>query len=151
MPAGPEGLGFAYFIAAKYAGYTTFCRYAIQPRLSTRLDGDEEFAKPPMSAFAAGAIRTGIGIAVGAAVGFGFWSIPSVSRTSESVGMLLFFSLLIPVRVGEWWLLMRLAYKSSIQPAKHPLLLTSGILTSFALDAIAFFTAMALPGGMWVC
>jgi len=33
MPAGPEPHPFIYFAAAKYAGYTAFSRWAIEPRL----------------------------------------------------------------------------------------------------------------------
>jgi hypothetical protein len=99
----------------------------------------------------AGVVRTLIGVAVGAIVGFGFWAIPFFS-THDTAGTVLFFTLLVPVRVGEWALLYRWTYR--IHPFTDPAgmkLITLGILTSFALDVIGLVSAWVLPGGMWVC
>jgi len=64
---------------------------------------------------------------------------------------LLFFIFLVPVRIAEWWLLIRLAYRSLLGSVELRNLIGGGILASFALDAIGIFCAFALPGGMWVC
>src|SRR5215469_11100031 len=153
MPAGPAPLGFAYFLAAKFAGYTAFCHWVVAPRIG-RTSGDERAAPIPVSPLGAalvsssaptiatsipssvkaGVIRTLIGVAVGAAAGFGFWTIPYFS-THDWVGSVSFFLFLVPVRIGEWALLYRWIYKI------HPLsdlggmkLITFGILASFILD-----------------
>jgi len=162
-------MGFAYFLAAKMLGYTAFCHWVVGPKI---IAAETERAEPAMaspnefrvaslesadertivpSAVKAGAIRTLIGLVVGVVVGLGFWTIPYFSR-HDSTGTVLFFSLLVPVRIGEWWLLFRWLYK--MRPFNDPVglrLITWGILVSFALDALGVVTAFVLPGGMWVC
>lgn len=68
------------------------------------------------------------------------------------MGTVLFFTLLVPVRVGEWglllWWVYRLKLFSNLSCIK---LITFGLLVSFALDALGIITALVLPGGMWVC
>jgi hypothetical protein len=108
MPAGPSVLGFVYFAAAKYAGYTAFCRWFIEPRVRA-LEPPPANVQP---AWKAGGVRTLLGVAVGAVVGLGFWKIPFFS-THDNAAEVLFFALLVPVRVFEWWLLLRLMYPQS--------------------------------------
>src|SRR5215469_1894201 len=112
MPAGPEPMGFAYFAAAKFLGYSAYCGFALQ-RKEESLAPD----KRQISPWIAGAIRTVIGLAVGAVVGLGFWKIPFFDR-HDTLAESLFFVLLIPVRVGEWWVLMRIFYKELLQHRK---------------------------------
>lgn len=147
MPAGPEPLGFAYFAATKLVGYTAFCRWAIEPQLY-KMEG----ALPPIpSAWKAGAVRTGIGVAIGVTVGLAFWSVPWFA-THDFVATPLFFSLLIPIRIFEWWLLLRWIYGHfQLSRLQRNSLIAGGIATSFALDAVGVFTAIVVPGGMWVC
>jgi hypothetical protein len=143
MPAGPGPTGFVYFIAAKYVGYTAYCRWAIQPRV-------QQSENPVRSAWIAGALRTLIGVAIGAVVGLSFWKIPyfaSHDNGSEAA----FWGLLVPVRIGEWWLLLQLMYKGLLNRRQRLGLIGGGIFTSFALDFIGVVCAFALPGGMWVC
>jgi len=45
MPAGGTTMGFVYFAAAKYAGYTAYCRWAIQPQIQTE-SADQEKSLP---------------------------------------------------------------------------------------------------------
>jgi hypothetical protein len=146
MPAG-VGFGYVYFAAAKLAGYSGFCRWAIEPQLLKA-----EGALPPIpSAWKAGAARTLIGVGIGASVGLGFWCIPWFSRLGDT-GNVLFFSLLIPVRVFEWWLLLRWIYREfELSRRQRTALIAGGIVTSFALDALGIAAAFVLPGGMWVC
>jgi hypothetical protein len=169
MPAGPGPMGFVYFAAAKFVGYTAFCHWVVNPAFVNAgthevrtdvVDSGRPFsdASPatdhkrdaPLSV-KAGVVRTLIGLAVGAAVGLGFWTIPYFS-THDTAGTVLFFALLVPVRVGEWALLFWWIY--GMRPFKEALgwkLITFGLLVSFALDAVGIIAAFVFPGGMWVC
>jgi hypothetical protein len=162
-------MGFAYFLGAKFAGYTAFCHWVITPVLekagakvrssasTTPLGPVSESQPPPVpewtipSSVKAGVIRTVIGVAVGTVVGLSFWAIPYFAR-HDTVDSVLFFVFLVPVRVGEWALLLRWVYR--LKPFNDYAcmkLITFGILTSFALDAVGIISAFVLPGGMWVC
>lgn len=162
-------MGFAYFLSAKMAGYTAFCHWVVNrkvgsardvPALPSILSLAESYPDPVAtpasgnqipSAIKAGAIRTLIGLAVGVTVGLGFWTIPYFSA-HDTAGNILFFSLLVPVRVGEWWLLFRWIY--GMRPFSEPsglALIIWGIVVSFAMDAIGVVAAFVMPGGMWVC
>jgi hypothetical protein len=147
MPAGPGALGFVYFAAAKLVGYTAYCRWAIQPHL---LDSDEVLPPIP-SALKAGAARAIIGIGIGVTLGLGFWNIPWFSQ-HDVFAEPLFFSVLVPIRIFEWWLLLRWIYGNfALRKTQRNGLIAGGIVVSFALDAIGVFAAWVLPGGMWVC
>jgi len=172
MPAGPDLMGFGYFLAAKMVGYTAFSHWVVAPRVAAASGAQVQgFWKPTSilatappdfatgsdrtpilpSSLKAGVIRTLIGLTVGAAVGFGFWAIPYFSKR-DIVGSIFFFAFLVPVRVGEWALLYRWIYR--IHPFKDPggmKLITYGLLVSFLLDAIGVVAVWVLPGGMWVC
>jgi hypothetical protein len=169
MPAGPAPMGFAYFLAAKMAGYTAFCHWFVNRKVIAKRNAQEQLAiasandsglgtlenlgkrREVPESVKAGVVRTLIGLAVGIVVGLGFWTIPYFS-THDSVGNILFFAQLVPVRVGEWWLLFRWLY--GMRPFNDSLglsLITWGVLVSFALDAIGVVSAFVLPGGMWVC
>jgi hypothetical protein len=162
-------MGFAYFLGAKFVGYTAFCHWVITPALekrgmkpqstgSTQPLGLLPDSQPPSaprlaipSSVKAGVIRTLIGVAVGAVVGLGFWAIPYFSK-HDTVDSVLFFVFLIPVRVSEWALLLWWIYRlRPINDYSCMKLITLGILASFALDAIGIISAFVLPGGMWVC
>jgi hypothetical protein len=160
-------MGFTYSLAAKMLGYTAFCHWVVNPKVIATRDVQPTMASAtdfhldtlqnagqqrgvPFS-LKAGVTRTLIGLVVGVVVGLGFWTIPYFSR-HDSVGTVLFFALLVPVRVGEWWLLFRWLY--GMRPFSDSLgltLITWGILISFALDALGIITAFVLPRGMWVC
>lgn len=147
MPAGPDALGFVYFAAAKFAGYSAFCRVVIQPNC-------EEIAsdgvKTP-SAWKAGGVRTGIGLVLGAIVGLGFWKIPYFAL-GHTLDTPLFFLVLIPVRIAEWALLLRWIYRDfHFGPRQNAFIVAVGIVTSFALDGLGVLAAFILPGGVWIC
>ena len=147
MPAGPSELGFVYFVAAKYLGYTGFCRAVVQPQC---IDEESNAARIP-SAWKAGAVRTGIGIAIGVVVGLGFWKIPYFAR-HEFFDNGMFFLLLVPVRIFEWWLLLRWIYgECRLTRQQYIFLIFVGIVASFVLDGLGVLTAFVLPGGAWVC
>jgi hypothetical protein len=152
MPAGGTAMGFVYFAAAKYAGYTAYCRWAIQPQLQPE-SADKEKSLPAIpSAWKAGAVRTLLGLGVGAIVGFGFWAIPAFNQPGDNLSQMLFFAFLIPVRIVEWSLLLRWVYKGfPLTHQQHTVLIAVGIVASFLLDGLGILCAFVLPGGMWVC
>jgi len=139
-------MGLVYFAATKFVGYTAFCRWAIEPQIEKSVG-----ELPPIpAAWKAGIARTLIGVSIGAVVGLGFWNIPWLAQ--QDVSEIVFFSLLIPVRIFEWGLLLRWIYRNySFSVAQQGGLITGGIVTSFALDALGITFAFVLPGGMWVC
>lgn len=159
MPAGGTAVGFAYFAVAKFLGYTAFCRWVIEPRVAQRaivpstLFPSEELvsAKLP-SAFEAGAARTVVGLVAGAPASLVFFfGIPGINKDS-SLLTVIFFALLVPIRIGEWWFLLWWMYREfPLAFAARGRIITFGILVSFALDAIGIFAAFVLPGGIWIC
>jgi hypothetical protein len=161
MPAGGTFMGFVYFAAAKYAGYTAFCKWFIGSQLED-LSGqrnDESPAgsstsseNPPLPSFwIAGGARTLIGVAIGTFVGLGFWNIPYFANRSI-IAEPLFFVGLVPVRILEWWLLLAWIYKAfPVPPKRVALIIAVGILVSFALDVVGIISAFVIPGGVWVC
>lgn len=162
MPAGPSALGFVYFAATKLLGYTAFCRWGIQPQVEYAMAPQDHAVQRELfspakvhnripSAWKAGAVRTGIGVAIGAVVGLAFWRIPYFA-THDFFDNGVFFALLVPVRVFEWWLLLHWIYNGfALNRKTFSVLLLTGILVSFGLDAAGVFLAFVIPGGMWVC
>jgi hypothetical protein len=152
MAAGGTELGFAYFAAAKFAGYTAFCRWAIQPQIEYAISLSETpVSRTIPAAWKAGAARALIGLAIGAIFGVGFWQL-QFWASHEDAKEYLFFVLLIPVRVFEWGLLLRWIYKGLPLPSRSFItLMVVGILISFALDVIGIVCAFVMPGGAWVC
>ena len=123
MPAGIShpGLGYATFCAIKFAGYTAAAHF-----LSMSYNRDD------LASWKVGGVRTLIGMAAGAAY-YGLWT------------------LMLPVRIAEWWLLIWLFYDRALrQPAKGWRMVGLGTIWSYVLDApaIAGFIATA---GFWVC
>jgi len=161
MPAGGTAIGFAYFAVAKFLGYTAFCRWVIEPRAitagsaplpaSTPRSGETETLEVP-SAFQAGAARTLIGLAAGSVSGLLIFSGFLDHLHNDGLSMFIFFALLVPIRIGEWWFLLWWMYREfPIDPNTRGRLITFGILVSFALDAIGILAAFVLPGGIWIC
>jgi hypothetical protein len=156
MPAGPAPLGFAYFAAAKFIGYTGFCHFFIAPKCKEVLDrtsnsDSSELRKGVPLSIKAGVIRTLIGLVTGAIVGIGFYKIPQIAmRYSPDTPY--FFALLIPVRIAEWWLLLRWVYGDfHLTPRQYLGIIAIGIVTSFALDGLGVLAAFVIPGGAWIC
>jgi hypothetical protein len=85
-------------------------------------------------------------------VAYGLLAVKTRLFGAEGTAFILFFLGLLPVRVGEWLLLLRLAFG---QCSRHKAIAARavgyGILVSYALDAIGIMAAFVLPGGMWVC
>jgi len=161
MPAGGTAVGFAYFAVAKFLGYTAFCRWVIEPRLlkSIATPSPTSFLFPAAvisprlpSEFQAGAARTVIGVGAGTLAGLSFFSgIPGLDRHGDIV-TIIFFALLVPIRVGEWWFLLWWMYRDfPLSSNTRGRIITYGILVSFALDAVGILAAFFLPGGVWIC
>jgi len=146
MPAGPSELGFVYFVTAKFAGYTAYCHWAVTPQLKKQ---NTEVRIP--AAWKAGAVRTIMGAIIGAIVGIGFWKMPMFSQR-DFFATPAFYILLLPVRIGEWALLLATVYRRfTFSSNQRTALLSGGIVTSFALDFLGIVAAFVTPGGMWVC
>ncbi len=134
MPGGGSLLGLGYFAGIKLAGYSLAGLY-----LNRRL----ETLKPQPVLF--GLARTAIGVAVGA----GF--VASADALDLRRGEIVWLALLIPVRIGEWWLALRLFYQRAGPEVAWRPLIARGVLWSFALDLPALLAAFTLPGGIWIC
>ena len=146
MPFGPEPLGFAYFAGVKLAGYSAYAAV---------VNRSESIAVAPVKKFPSfwiGLVRTLIGVSVGAAFGFGFWSLAKRFHTLDPYSGVLFFGLLLPVRVLEWLLLWNLFYRRlQLSSEIRRTYILVGILISFLLDAVGIMAVLVIPGGAWIC
>ena len=93
MPFGPEPLGFAYFAGVKIAGYSGYAAAVNRSNPVSSAPGQKPFW------LFAGITRALIGISVGTAFGFGFWALARRFHVFDPYGGLLFFGLLLPVRI----------------------------------------------------
>ena len=143
MPFGPEPLGFAYFAGVKFLGYSAYAGL-----LNNRVSHGS--CKIP-NAWKSGLVRTGIGVAVGTAAGLAFWKVLPSAWLDEH-GTVLFWSGLVPVRILEWYFFLWLLYRQCrLRLSQTAFAITSGIITSFLLDAVGVFTMLVVPGGAWIC
>lgn len=135
MPAGWTEIGALAFAGVKFAGYT-----AAGYQLRRSFDTDSP------NPFLFGAARTALGLVVGVSfatlilkVGIGSSDFP-------------FYMALLPVRLGEWaliiWLFFRSSRESGVKLTLYSLL---GSLWSYLLDVPAIVAAFVVPGGMWIC
>src|SRR5215471_4611092 len=106
MPMGPSLGGFAYFAGTKFLGYSAFAHW-----LRKEFDDPES---GPARTFKIGGMRTLIGVGVGICYGLSISVIGATIR-SESLGLAVFFVGLVPVRLGEWYLLLRLAFHDKVR------------------------------------
>jgi hypothetical protein len=137
---GPAPLGFAVFVGVKFAGYTAAAK------LLQRVYETKE-----TSVFKVGSARTVLGIAAGLAYG-AIWMFSMRNHIGPEPSTLWYFLGLVPVRMGEWSLILWLFYDRK-DPDWTRLLIFAGLgsLWSYALDAIGVGTALVIPGGIWVC
>jgi hypothetical protein len=142
MPGSPAPLGFAYFAAVKFAGYT--CAASVLNR---------SYQSKKNSVWKVGAARTVLGLAAGAAYGGLFiWVAKTGNVLSSDSGDVLYFVGLVPIRLAEWSLIIWYFYQRG---RSNPTLLLRNsaiaILWSFVLDAIGIFAAFIAPGGITIC
>ena len=63
------------------------------------------------------------------------------------LGWVSFFGGMLPVRFGEWYWLLRIAFKNKVRGNPQTLpSLVQGALVSYGLDAIGVAAAFVLPG-----
>jgi hypothetical protein len=138
---GPSYLGFACFAAVKLAGYTAYSSY-LRKRYE---DGDPRDWPRTLQI---GGVRTLIGVGVGVAYGAIAWT----GIFGDEAAGTVFLIGLLPVRIAEWLLLLRIAFKEKIRERKRTAWAVGwGIVVSYGLDAIGIAAALVIPGGSWVC
>ena len=142
MPGGPGPLGFAAFTGVKFLGY------AVAGSVLTNV------FQSPRNAWLVGLARTGIGLAAGTLFG-GIWILSGAlfhNRWPGWAAALLFFGLLIPIRLAEWSLLIHFFFdRGLVQRARDLKFAATGSAWSFVLDAVGIVSAFVIPGGFWVC
>jgi len=139
MPMGPAPLGFAYFVGIKFAGYTA-AAYVLRKAFPEKHPG---IAK-------VGAARTGIGLLAGVGYGALWFGLSSVFHTQDPG--VSYLAGLLPVRIGEWLLLLHLFFDPRLKDrAKDIKSALAGSAWSYCLDAIGIAAALVIPGGIWVC
>lgn len=143
MPMGPTPVAFATFAGVKAVGY---CGAAYLLSRAYRLDWN--FLKQ----LGVGLARTGIGIVVGVTYGVFWMFLGGAMRLLEPSSTVLYFVLLAPLRMGEWYLLLWLFFdrprRDGIRMWKYA---GYGTGWSYVLDAFAVGAAIVVPGGIWVC
>lgn len=136
MPGGPvfdSTQSYIAFAAVKFVGYSLSTIY-----FNTR------YADARANPFLFGFTRTLLGMLLGAVVGF-------LGLIALELAIFVFLLGLIPFRVFEWYLTLRLFFhksenfKSSVVPD-----IGVGIGCSFALDIPAIIGFIA-TGGFWIC
>jgi hypothetical protein len=133
---GGSPLGLAYFAAVKMAGYTA-AGYQFRRMLRA--------SRP--NAFAFGAIRTGLGLAVG--VSFASLALWLGLQKSEAA----YYLALFPVRLAEWLLVLWwfFARASRLRGSRWTGYALLGGAWSYLLDVPAIVAMFAIPGGAWIC
>jgi len=149
MAGAPTALGFAYFAAAKFAGYSAYSALLNRTKAVKR-------AGCKLPAFwTGGLVRCGIGIVAGVAYASGFWLVMQHVHDIvfvDNYGVTLFFGLLVPVRLAEWLVFLWLLYRSCQLTAKEKIVpVVGGIALTFALDAIGVYGLWYIPGAAWFC
>ena len=135
MAFGSTAIGFASFAAVKLVGYTAAAWY-----IKRRIPGSSA------SPWHIGAVRTGIGILAGISM-VAFAEMLGLVRSEAA-----FYALLVPVRMGEWLLVLCLFFLNLDWRWPRSLGLAAlGTVWSYVLDIPAIFAMFAMPGGAWIC
>ncbi len=139
MPGGiTEPLGFLAFPAIKAAGYTAFAFYL-----------NKQFPGQSRNVFLVGICRMLLGLLFGTILAL--FSFPFVFVFG--IGVLIYILGLIPVRVLEWWIIIKAFYdnpeqKISWNDAKASI--TMGVISSFILDVPALM-GFVYAADFWIC
>lgn len=147
MPMGGSALGFAYFAGVKAIGYT-----AAAPVLK-KAYGIGDSSRPRVISL--GLTRTAIGVVAGLLYG-GMWlffgEVPADQPPHAFFLPLVFFGLLLPIRLAEWSLLISIFLDRKLKNRSlwwKVSLVGSG--WSYCLDVIGVIAAFVIPGGVWIC
>jgi hypothetical protein len=129
-------MGLVYFGAVKLAGYTAAAVY-----LKKR-----QFPESKVSPWLVGGVRTVLGLVAGVGAVF----------AAEQLGLIRaefgFYVLLVPIRMGEWLILLALFFRRPEWRWSRALKLAAiGTVWSFVLDVPAILAVFVIPGGMWIC
>jgi hypothetical protein len=142
MPARAGAVGYVAFAGVKFVGYAMAALVLRRAYQSTR------------NPWVVGLGRTGIGLIAGALFG-GIWLLLSMrfeNKWPDWMAVSVFFGLLIPIRLGEWCLLIHWFFDRGLRQRemaeKYAMI---GSLWSFALDAVGIVAAFVVPGGFWIC
>jgi len=141
MPVVPSPLGILPFAAIKLAGYT-LAAGSIE-RAYAREAGPPVSAQPMVMPLLFGFVRTVLGIASGTAL--------TIAIAVFGIGNASLFALMLPIRFGEWLLLVWWFYER-----RHPRGLAVqqaflGTLWSFLLDVPAWAAWWFTPGRFYWC
>jgi len=135
MPAGPEALGFAYFAAVKFVGYTAAAVYL-----------KRKIPRSIASPWLLGGVRTAIGIGVGMGA---VWIASKLGILKSEVG---WYVLLAPIRICEWLILLGLFFRHPAWEWSRSLKLALlATVWSYILDIPAVLAVFVIPGGAWIC
>ena len=134
MPVGPAPLGLAYFAAVKLVGYTAAASF-----IRRRIPGSSA------SPWLVGGVRTVIGLAAG--IGAAYVA-TQLGILRSDVG---FYTLLAPVRMCEWLILLALFFRRDWDWPRSLKLAALGTVWSYVLDIPAIMAVFVIPGGAWIC
>ena len=143
MPGGATAVGYGAFAAVKFAGYTG-AAYALK----------RAYTAGSTSILKVGATRTGVGIAAGLAYGaLWMFAAPTMGTGKGFLpALLLYFLLLLPVRMAEWSFILWLFFDRALAERRRMLKYAAlGSGWSYALDVVGMVFAFVVPGGFWLC
>ena len=121
------------FTAIKLVGYSWFGWYL-----------DRLYSKSGLNFVLVGVSRTLLGMLFGAAVGL-------LGLITFELAMPFFLFGLLPVRIIEWWIILRVYYDRKGQDKERMRkYVGQGLAWTFVLDIPAIFGFLA-TGGLWIC
>lgn len=138
MPGGlSEPLGLIAFPAIKAAGYTAFAIYL-----------NRKFPSKPRNIFAVGLSRMLLGLVFGTLLAF--LSFPFVFNFG--IGILIYATGLIPVRILEWWIIIKAFYGlgKPLAWSEVSVPIALGVVTSLLLDVPAL-VGLVYAANFWIC
>jgi hypothetical protein len=140
VPAGIDYSSVGSYVAlaaVKAAAYTAYAGI-----LNRRHDGQH-------AALVVGGVRTAIGMAIGGAY---FWSILELTGKPppEALGFWTYWASLLPLRVAEWWILLRLFYPSASLGRRKLAPISWGTGVSYLADVPATL-GWLVTGGLSIC
>ena len=139
MPFGLDNpaIGYTVFCAIKFAGYSFAADFLAR-----------RYARPEHNPVKVGAVRTLIGMVVGAAYFGAHWAVHEYTHGGNEIAYIIG---LAPLRVGEWWFLIWLFFDRKLEHKRRGWWCVGlGVLWSFLLDIPATYGFLAVAG-LHVC